>query len=269
MTARPIPPQTKRGPAGFTLVELLTVVAVIALLMAMLAPGLRKATMAAKRTVCLGNLRQLALAWHMYLDDHNGRFLQGVNTTYTYGGQQGQGSVRFGKDPARPVPKPLNTYVDLPTVVRDGAKVFRCPCDEGGAGIAPSHFVYYGTSYRMNHMLVGQNALGVDRRDPCKEVMTEVSQRLANLSRSKLANESKLVLMGDFGWYTQWYFANPSSKRFGWHDQDGYHNLAFMDGHVSFVRVRKGLSTTTDYTLIPFSDLQPAVMASQREVSSD
>ena len=56
---------------GFTLVELLTVIAVLAILAAMLLPALAGARAAAHRIKCASNLRQISVALRLYLDDFN------------------------------------------------------------------------------------------------------------------------------------------------------------------------------------------------------
>jgi prepilin-type N-terminal cleavage/methylation domain-containing protein/prepilin-type processing-associated H-X9-DG protein len=56
---------------GFTLVELLVVIAVIAILAALLLPTLAKAKHSAKSAGCKSNLRQLALALNMYVNDYD------------------------------------------------------------------------------------------------------------------------------------------------------------------------------------------------------
>jgi prepilin-type N-terminal cleavage/methylation domain-containing protein/prepilin-type processing-associated H-X9-DG protein len=53
---------------GFTLIEILVVVSIIASLLAVLLPSLSQAREASRRTVCLSNMRQLAMGWHMYAD---------------------------------------------------------------------------------------------------------------------------------------------------------------------------------------------------------
>ncbi|MHB1158658.1 MAG: type II secretion system protein, partial [Phycisphaerales bacterium] len=57
---------------GFTLVELLVVVSIIAVLIAILLPGLQKAREAAKSVACQSNLHQIALLIGTYTNEHNG-----------------------------------------------------------------------------------------------------------------------------------------------------------------------------------------------------
>jgi prepilin-type N-terminal cleavage/methylation domain-containing protein len=57
---------------GFTLIELLVVIAIIALLAALLLPALSKARERSRGTVCVSNLKQLALAFTLYADENNG-----------------------------------------------------------------------------------------------------------------------------------------------------------------------------------------------------
>jgi len=57
---------------GFTLVELLVVIGIIAVLLSLLLPALNKARKTANVTVCQTNLRQMGQAIGMYVNDHKG-----------------------------------------------------------------------------------------------------------------------------------------------------------------------------------------------------
>jgi prepilin-type N-terminal cleavage/methylation domain-containing protein/prepilin-type processing-associated H-X9-DG protein len=68
----------KRSPNGFTLVEMLVVIGVIAILIALLMPALNKARASAIRLQCLSTLRQLQQMDQMYANENRGYFIPAV-----------------------------------------------------------------------------------------------------------------------------------------------------------------------------------------------
>src|SRR4051812_43156750 len=66
---------------GFTLVELLVVIGIIALLISILLPSLNKAREEEKRTACLSGLRQFGNILQIYSNSNNGRVPLGYGGT--------------------------------------------------------------------------------------------------------------------------------------------------------------------------------------------
>jgi prepilin-type N-terminal cleavage/methylation domain-containing protein len=245
---------------GFTLIELLVVIAIIAVLLAILVPGLRMARAVSKKMACQSNLRQLAVAWNMYLEHYNGYFYQGVNANAKYGGWKGMIGLS---------PRPLNRFASLAETIGDdkSAKIFCCPADKGGVpGPAPREkaYRYLGTSYQTNLFLIGPGGC-VPMGTKTKELELEICNRLEKLNINKVtASSAHLVLIGDQGWVYQWKLMTPAAKLTWetqykpyaeWHVKPDSYNLAFMDGHTAFVKIRRACYVTDDYSVLPFKDL--------------
>lgn len=131
-----------RRNSGFTLVELLVVISIIALLLSILLPALGKAKATAQQVTCLTHLRQQATALEMYADAHDGRFpssevtmSDGSETNqsiYLWQGAGGDGTsgalvyAHYKSDD-----RPLNTYLGLSGSVDTSTSrsVSVCPSD--------------------------------------------------------------------------------------------------------------------------------------------
>ena len=111
---------------GFTLVELLVVIAVIAILAGILLPVLGQAKKKAHRTTCLSNLKQVGIAINSYADDHDdylpGPVVAGARASYDQTSSQ---EFIFHIAPYLGLPEP-----SLQTVI---ARVFVCPGYEKNA----------------------------------------------------------------------------------------------------------------------------------------
>lgn len=114
---------TKRG--GFTLVELLVVIGIVALLISILLPALNRAREAGRRVACASNMRQIGTAIAMYLGEFKGVYPPLIYhddwKTSTYNGNRSVGFDGLLR-------KYLGSKVDPKRPANLG--VFKCPSDD-------------------------------------------------------------------------------------------------------------------------------------------
>jgi len=119
--------------AAFTLVELLVVMAIIAILAAIALPVLARAQDSAKRGACVSNTRQLGVAFKLWLGDNNDRFPIAVTE------RESTDTTRFGTIPQTPagvapfsIRGQLKPYIASTNLINTsansdpGANTFRC-----------------------------------------------------------------------------------------------------------------------------------------------
>ena len=119
---------TKRR--GFTLIELLVVIAIIGILAAMVFPVFARARESARKVVCLSNMKNLALAFQMYLGDYDA-FPPGENRRdiIDYFNARG-GLCQTYADVAPGRATASNPYLRWPVILDEYVKnrdVWRCP----------------------------------------------------------------------------------------------------------------------------------------------
>jgi general secretion pathway protein G len=167
---------------GFTLIEILVVVGIIALLSAILFPVFQSARERGRTAVCLSNLKQIGTAVAMYVQDYD-RFPRGLDPSDKYSPQIW--SSRPDVQAFLATTPLLQSDVVLGTYLKS-AQVWKCPSDTGfdypekipymlknpvtdvAEPTKPSSFEKFGTSYFYRTDLTWYNKAPEDLNEPGK-----------------------------------------------------------------------------------------------------
>lgn len=216
---------------GFTLIELLVVIAIIAILAAILFPVFAKAREKARQAACQSNLKQIGLAFQMYMSDYDERVPRIITWCW-------QGSYTR-QDKIGPLPR-LNPYVknwqlwDCPSSQKD-----RC-CHNGSN---PHHAInadvndgYLPSTVRLTYgfnedMLVNARKMAA-YGFPAETVALADASGYLNWRRAACTETNVCCLSGGCSALD----AGTSNMNDDLTRHSGGSNANFLDGHVKFYR---------------------------------
>ena len=236
---------------GFTLVELLVVVGIIAALIAILLPALSKARDTAQRLKCSSNLRQIASAFVMYAGENKGSF-PFVASLHNTGGRDFKEDWIHWRTP--PQLGGLRSSAIARYIANDELtlrQIFRCPSDDQARS---QYDGANGGAYRYSYSMNGY----MDPRGP--QEGTDKSHRIRlgtirNSADKMLIVEESAQTINDGHWDSGHYNGKTWTLDFDRlsirHDDprgdavaiatghvsqpERRGNVAFADGHVEFV----------------------------------
>lgn len=228
---------------GFTIIELLVVISIIAILVSLLLPAVQQARETARSAQCKSNLKQIAIALHNYADVHSGYMPFHV----------GEGDL---SDKAQSAMFALLPYCE------GNPLMYRCPDDSGSIEDDTPFWNTYGTSYKLEGRALSEPASPertVSEYNPKKNTWeTKVKKAkplvVRSLSQHDTGVDVKKIIEGKAqedqpGGTTQIQLARDLLEPWkqgevkwnalrGVHTMRGYHtpthmNVVFVDGHVA------------------------------------
>lgn len=245
LTASPDRVSIRGRELGFTLIELLVVIAIIAILAAMLLPAMGKAKQKAQGIQCLGNHRQLSMAWRMYVEDNGDRLpyaSRGSDPTrdpavWVLGLLDFDPANADNWDVTRTILKsPLYRYTPSPAV-------WKCPADRSGVRVQ-GQFRPRVRSMSMNIYLGGYGGELPDGLAPARILLrwSDLTDPPPTRTWVFLDQREDSINLGNFAVDMTGYPDRPNLWQFNQDYPASYHHraggLSFADGHSEIRRWR-------------------------------
>jgi prepilin-type N-terminal cleavage/methylation domain-containing protein len=173
---RPSSQPLENGRDGFTLLELLVVIALIAILAALLLPALAHARSRAQALHCLNNTKQLGIAWQLYATDHDDQLPYNLGYVPTAGPPAAHTRLNWADGlldwelSADNTNAATLTDASLGSYIGRSTEVYRCPADQTlSQRQRDAGWTRRVRSYSMNAMVGNAGALsssGVNKNNP-------------------------------------------------------------------------------------------------------